>query len=155
MDRAQAAKDNFLKGYNCSQSVVLAFSDLLGIEEHKLLALASSFGGGIGRMREVCGTLLGAYIVLGVLYGYDDPKSTTEKNEHYKAVREIADSFKKEQGSIICREILGSLAGRDSHIAEIRTEEYYQKRPCPELCYLSAQILDDYIKNHPIKERKQ
>ena len=150
MDRAIMARDNFLKGYNCSQAVVLAFSDLTGIDENSLLKLSSSFGGGMGRMREVCGTLCGAFIVLGLLYGYDDPKAFDEKNTHYKRVQQIAKEFEKEHGSIICRELLGAM-GRDSTpVSEKRTEEYYKKRPCPDFCYFTAKALEKYIEEHPI-----
>jgi len=154
MDRAQRAKENFLKGYNCSQAVVLAFSDLTGLDEATSLRLASSFGGGIGRMRQTCGTLLGAFIVLGVLYGYDDPRAVQEKNDHYARVQEIAGIFKEQNGSIICRELLGALGKDTTPVAEERTAQYYKKRPCPELCYCSARAVEEYIKRHPLTDRK-
>ena len=155
MDRALKAKENFLMGYNCTQSVVLAFSDLLGIDEKTALRLASSFGGGIGRMREVCGTLLGAFIVIGVLYGYDDPKAREEKNAHYARVQEIAEVFRSRNGSIICRELLGAMGKDSSPDASERTEEYYKKRPCPELCCCAARAVEEYIKEHPIEDGKE
>ena len=154
MDRAQKAKENFLQGYNCSQAVVLAFSDLTGLDESTSLKLASSFGGGIGRMRQTCGTLLGAFIVLGALYGYDDPRAVQEKNAHYARVQEIASIFREQNGSIICRELLGAMGKDTSPSAEIRSAEYYKKRPCPELCYCAAKALEEYIKRHPLTDGK-
>ena len=134
--------------------MVLAFSDLLGMEEKTALRLASSFGGGIGRMRQTCGTLLGAFIVIGVLYGYDDPKAVAEKNCHYARIQEIAEVFRLQNGSIVCRELLGAMGRDSSPIAEARTEQYYKKRPCPELCYSAARAVEEYIKEHPAEDGK-
>ena len=141
MTRKEIAMENFKKGYNCSQSVVLAFSDLLGADESFLLKLSSSFGGGLGRLREVCGSVSGMAIVAGILYGYDESSAKEDK----------AAQFEKRNGSIVCRELLGLSAKHDVPTPEARTAEYYKKRPCAELVGDSAEILDEYIKTHPYK----
>ncbi len=152
MTRKEIAMENFHKGYNCSQSVVLAFSDLLGSDESFLLKMSSSFGGGLGRLREVCGSVSGMAIVLGILYGYDDPSAKEEKADHYIRIQEAAHEFEKKNGSIICRELLNLSIKHDVPNPEERTSEYYKKRPCAELVGDSAEILEEYIKNHPIEK---
>ena len=83
MTRREAAIANFMNGYNCSQSVVLAFKDLIPIDEAVLSRMASSFGGGMGRLREVCGSVSGMFMVAGILYGYDGPETGQVKADHY------------------------------------------------------------------------
>lgn len=144
MKRDQIAKENFLKGYNCTQAVVLAFSDVLGIDGQTALRLVSPFGGGMGRLREVCGTVSAMFFVLGAARGYADPKDTEGKKRLYAEVQELAEAFRKENGSIICRELLG-VAGTESPVPETRTAEYYKKRPCPELCAAAARILAEKL----------
>lgn len=148
--REEKARKAFKDGYNCSQSLMLAYSDVIGIDEKQALRLSSAFGGGIGRMREVCGAVSGAFMVLGLLYGYDDAKDYEGKKDVYARVQEIAEDFKNEEGSIICRELLG-IDGKDtSPVPSKRTEEYYKKRTCEEKVGLAAKILDEYIeKNKP------
>lgn len=151
MDHCELAKQNFLSGYSCAQAVLLAFSDLTGLDEKTALLISSSFGGGMGRMREVCGAFCGIIMVAGLLYGYTEPKAFDKKSEHYKRVQELAAAFREQNGSIVCREILG-LAGTDnSPTPSQRTTEYYKKRPCPEICANAAKALDIYIENNPIK----
>lgn len=144
--REELARQAFKEGYNCSQSMVAAFSDLMGMDKKTALRLASSFGGGMGRMREVCGAVSGMTFVISALY--DDDKSGI-----YKRVQAVANEFREENGSIVCRELLGlSKPGPDSPLAEPRTKEYYKKRPCPELVELAADILEKYISNNPYKK---
>lgn len=145
--RAERAKQNFYDGYNCTQSVVLAFNDLLDVDSDTLLKLASPFGGGMGRMREVCGAVSGMYIVLGLLEGYSDDGANGKKAELYSKVRDLADKFRNSNGSIICRELLTGVDHTEGGIPEARTLEYYQKRPCPDIIYNAAKILDEYISN--------
>ncbi|MBQ9370365.1 MAG: C_GCAxxG_C_C family protein [Clostridia bacterium] len=147
MAHSDLAKEYFLKGYNCAQSVVMAFHDLTGLSESESARLASSFGGGLGRMREVCGTVSGMAIVAGILYGYDDPKVPGASQKHYALVQELAGKFREANGSIICRELLGDRSQVTS-TPEPRTAEYYKKRPCPELVEMAAEILDAYIGTH-------
>ena len=149
MDHSKKAGELFQEGYNCAQAVFLAFEDLYDIDHETALQTSSSFGGGMGRMREVCGAVSGMFMVAGVLYGYDDPKAQTEKADHYKRIQELAEEYKKENGSIICRELLGlTVKGADNPTPEVRTAEYYKKRPCKELVEMAADILDTYIKNN-------
>lgn len=139
------AAELFKEGYNCSQAVFLAFSDKYTMEPEQAAKLASSFGGGMGRLREVCGTVSGMFMVAGMLYGYDDPKAREQKAEHYKRIQQLAKEFEKDHGSIICRELLGLDVKRQSYIPEDRTESYYKKRPCVELVAHAAEIMERYI----------
>lgn len=149
---AEKARNYFLEGYNCSQAVFLAFTDLTGIDEKTALLISSSFGGGMGRMREVCGAVSGMFMAAGMLYGYADPKAKDEKAEHYKRIQELAAAFKERNGSIICRDLLGGIAEENkTHVPDDRTAEYYKKRPCARMVEDAAEILDRYIEEYPIK----
>jgi C_GCAxxG_C_C family probable redox protein len=145
MNRKEKAMALFESGYNCAQSVVLAFSDLTDADEKMLARLSSSFGGGMGRLREVCGAVSGAFMVLGLLYGYDGAETGAKKAEHYMMIQHFAERFSNETGSIVCRELLGLDKKKDSPIPDKRTAEYYKKRPCKELVGLSAEILEEMI----------
>lgn len=147
MDHAQIAYDLFKEGYNCSQAVFASFCDLTGIDFETSLLLSSSLGGGMGRLREVCGAVSGMMLVAGALYGYSNPKDNSSKSEHYKRIQELAYKFREENGSYICRTLLGLDSASDPKPEE-RTSEYYKKRPCAELVRQAAQIMDDYIKSH-------
>lgn len=150
MSKREEAMQLFKNGYNCCQAVIGAFSDDLELDFKTAMLISSSFGGGMGRMREVCGTVSGMLMVLGLKFGYSNPKALTEKTEHYKRVQECAGKFKEKNGSIICRELLGLDLKRgevDSHIPSERSIEYYKKRPCVELVGDAAEILEKfYIK---------
>lgn len=146
--KGDLAKDFFLQGYNCSQAVVLAFLDELNMKEEDIIKISSSFGGGMGRLREVCGTVSGMFIVAGALYGYNDPEDFDSKKEHYERIQDLAEQFKKENGSIVCRELLGLDRQKDEPTPERRTNEYYKKRPCPEIVKCAADILERYVKEH-------
>lgn len=149
-ERAEKARNYFLEGYNCSQSVFLAFTDLTGFDEKTALLISSSFGGGMGRLREVCGAVSGMFMAVGVLYGYTDPKAGTEKMEHYKRIQELAEAFKERNGSIVCRDILGKIAEDKSFIPSERTAEYYKSRPCAKMVEDAVEILEAYIEKHPL-----
>ena len=151
MNRKEIAKNNFTNGYNCAQSVVLAFSDLLDADEKTLSKAACSSGGGIGRLREVCGSISGMAIVLGLLYGYEGSGSGDVKKEHYERIQEVAKAFEEKNGSIVCRELLNLNVKHDDATPEARTSNYYKKRPCAELVADAAEILDEYIASHPYK----
>lgn len=139
MTRAARAEAYFKEGYNCAQAVALAFQDLTGIDEKTLLKLSSSFGGGLGRLREVCGAVSGMALVMGSASGYNDPKDVDGKAAHYKKLQEMAAEFKKYTGSIVCRELLGGAPAGGT--PEARTEAYYKKRPCAALVRLAAAIV--------------
>ena len=146
MSRADRAEELFRKGCNCSQSVFVAFSDVLGMDEKAALKLSSTFGGGMGKLREVCGAVTGAFMVLGALYGYDDVTSQEEKVRTYKMVQDFAADYKKEKGTIICRDLLGLKEGEDLPEPAIRTEEYYQTRPCVGACRYAAELVERIMK---------
>lgn len=142
---ADKAKQLFLQGYNCAQAVVCAFDDLTGLDRETAARLASSFGGGMGRMREVCGTVSGALLVLGLARGYADPASPEAKKAHYARVREFARRFREQSGSILCRELLAGVETTPGGDPEPRTAEYYARRPCPQLAWQAADILDEML----------
>lgn len=148
--RKEKAMQLFEEGYNCAQSVFLAFEDMHGMDRKAAAALSSSFGGGMGRLREVCGSVTGMFLVAGVLYGYDDPQAKEEKAEHYARIQELAAAFEKANGSIVCRELLGLSVKKEEPVPEARTAEYYKKRPCKELVGMAAEILERYIEEHPV-----
>lgn len=149
MSKSEEAKQLFMQGYNCAQAVVGAFADELGVPRETAIKLASSFGGGVGGMREVCGTVSGMAIVAGFLYGYDDPKNPSAKAEHYKRLQHLAAKFKEENPSIVCKELLGLSAITPSLVPAPRTPEYYKKRPCGDLVAYAAQIMQEYIEQNP------
>ena len=145
IDHAELARQLFLQGYNCSQAVVCAFCDVTGLEMDAAARMASSFGGGLSRLREVCGTVSGAALVLGIVKGYSDPRDYAAKKAHYALVQEFARRFREQNGSIICRDLLRGVDVTGGSVPEERTEEYYKKRPCPELAYRAARILEDML----------
>lgn len=150
MSRGDEAYGYFLSGYNCAQAVVLAFRDLLGMDEQTAARLSCGFGGGMGRMREVCGTFSGVVTVMSWLYGYSDPSDNATKADLYERIRALADEFRADNGSIICRELLGLQQAEKSAVPAARTAEYYKKRPCPELCRYAADMLERYIEQNPV-----
>lgn len=141
----EKAIELFNEGYNCSQAVFGAFCEEINIDFETAIKISSSFGGGMGRLREVCGAVSGMFMVAGMKYGYTDPKDREAKAEHYKLIQELAEEFKKLNGSIVCRELLGLGQGPDSHVPEERTKSYYKKRPCAELVGISAGIIEEKI----------
>lgn len=143
MSHAEKAKSLFKQGYNCSQAVYLAFCDVTGMGEKTALMLSSSFGGGMGRMREVCGAVSGMFMVAGQLYGYSDPNDRNAKAEHYALIQRMAAKFRENNGSIICRELLGT--NDSSPNPTERTDLFYKKRPCAELVAMCAEITDEII----------
>ena len=148
--QGDAAYAWFLKGYNCSQSVVAAFAAQLGLTEEMALRLSAGFGAGIGRMREVCGAFCGVVTVLSMVYA--DPADPKDKSRMYALVQQAAEQYRaRNGGSIICRELLAKAgaAPAGGTAAEERTAEYYKKRPCPELCRLCADLCAEFIAAHP------
>ena len=149
--QGDAAYAYFLKGYNCSQSVVAAFAPQLGLTEELALRLSSGFGAGIGRMREVCGAFCGVVTVLSLVYA--DPADPQDKSRIYALVQEAAELYRTRNGggSIICRELLAKAGAVPTAgaAAEDRTADYYKKRPCPELCRLGADLCAEFIAAHP------
>lgn len=146
---AQKAMDLFKEGYNCSQSIFLAFEDKYELNRKTALRLSSSFGAGMGRLREVCGAVSGMFMVAGLLYGYDDAEDYDGKKKHYERIQQLAEEFQLKNGSIVCRELLGLGQGKDEPIPEKRTDSYYMRRPCAELVGIAAAIMEQYITENP------
>lgn len=143
--KGQRAYELFLQGYNCAQSVVGAFADEMGLPLETAMRVASGFGGGIGRLRETCGTVSGMVLVAGMLRGYGAPETGARKTQTYAMVQELCARFRAANGTIVCRELLGLSAPEGTPQAEARTPEYYQKRPCPRLAAEAADILAAYL----------
>lgn len=148
MNHAEYAVELFVSGYNCAQAVAVAFCDVTGMDRELTARLSSSFGGGMGRMREVCGAVSGMLMVAGILYGYDTNDDDVQKKAHYTLVQELAGQFREQAGSIICREILKNPPS--DPVPSPRTEAYYAQRPCVRMVYLAAKIMEDYIAAHPV-----
>jgi len=144
MSKAEQAKENFLNGYNCAQSVILAFADDINMDKETALKIASPFGGGLGGLREVCGAVSAMSMIIGMKNGYSDPKSQKEKKELYSLIQKAAKEFEEENGSIICGVLLG--VKEKCQPPEERTKEYYKKRPCADLVAMAAGICEEAIK---------
>lgn len=153
--RKEKAMELFMQGYNCSQSVVLAYADVLGLDWDVAAKMSASFGGGLGRLRQVCGTMSGIAMVAGCLTGTSDPKNAQQKKENYEVVQKLAAEFERRNGSIICRELLGLDTDRSSVGAgyqtgatpEPRSEGYYKKRPCKDLVGEACEMLESCFPN--------
>ena len=144
------AVDLFKEGYNCAQAVAVAFSDVMGMEEKTVARMVSSFGGGMGRMREVCGAVSGMFFALGYLYGYDDPADDKAKMELYGRVQALAAQFREEHGNIVCRELLKNPASDPAPTP--RNAEFYAKRPCARFVYTAAEVMAQFIQEHPLEQ---
>lgn len=146
MDHTRKAAELFESGYNCAQSVAAAFSDVTGLDPALSAKMISAFGGGMGRMREVCGAVSGMFTVVSLLYGYDSPDPAAQK-ALYAIVQELAEKFRQEAGAIICRELLKNPPSDPKPTP--RTEAFYKMRPCTRMVMLAASLLDEYITAHP------
>ena len=149
MDHSILAAELFLEGFNCAQAVAVAFTDVTGMDKKEAAKLAAPFGGGMGRMREVCGAVSGMLMVLGTLYGYDNSDADAKKKETYQQVQELAAQFKEENGSIICRDLLKNPPSDPN--PSPRTAEYYAKRPCAKMVMTAARLMDEFIAQHPLE----
>ena len=143
------AEELFRAGYNCAQAAFCAYAEELNMDIGTAARLASSFGGGMGRMREVCGAVSGMLLIAGILYGYDSTDDDEKKKAHYTLVQELAAKFRQRNGSIICRDILKNPPTDPAPTP--RTQEYYDLRPCAKMVYDAVDILEDYIAEHPVK----
>ena len=144
----QKARQLFVEGYNCSQAVFAAFCDVTGMSESQALKLSSSFGGGMGRMREVCGACTGMFAVAGLLWGYESPEDDNAKKEHYALIQKLAEKFKETHGgTIVCRELLKGIAAGTTPMPTKRDSEFYKVRPCVAFVETAARLLDEEIKS--------
>lgn len=148
MDHGKKAGELFLAGYNCAQSVAVAFCDTTGLTEAQAAKMASAFGGGMGRMREVCGAVSGMLLVLSLCYGYDTPGDDRSKKELYTRVQALAGKFREAHGSIICREILKNPPSDPNPTP--RTPDFYTKRPCVRMVSTAARLLDEFMEENPL-----
>ena len=152
-ERVAKAKRLFKEdGYNCCQAVVLAYNDLFGIDDKLAAALSSGFGGGMGRMREVCGSVSGMVMLAGLMAPADNPSDKEWRTRNYALVQEVAGEFRNINGSIVCKELLGLVPMGSSTATALespepsdRTPEYYKKRPCEELVGISARIIGEKL----------
>lgn len=144
MTRPEKAKALFKEGYNCSQSVLLAFADCFEINVETLSAISAGFGGGMGRLREVCGAFSGAVMLAGLKQPFESG-NYAQKKDLYQTVQAMAEEFCEQNGSIICRELLNLSAGKDSPAPSERTENYYKKRPCAEIVAIAAEIAEKQL----------
>ncbi len=146
MSKGDKAKELFTQGYNCCQAVFGAFAENLGLDFETAVKISSGFGGGMGRLREVCGAVSGMFMVYSYKNGYSNPTASDKKKELYNAIQMLAEEFKNENGSIICRELLGlNIKGADTPDPSERTQAYYKKRPCGELVKIAADIVEKYL----------
>lgn len=146
--REEAAKDFFRKGYNCAQSVALAFSDIIGLDTEQTARVTAGLGGGVGRMREVCGAVSAMAVIAGGIAPFTEPSSMEDKKKNYALVQLLAGRFREEKGAIVCRELMKLRADAPSGPEpEARTEEYYRSRPCEGNIACAARILAQYLFN--------
>jgi C_GCAxxG_C_C family probable redox protein len=147
-ERVERARRYFLEGYNCAQAVVMAFDDIMNMDVNALARLTAPFGGGMGRMREVCGTVSGMAFVAGAIAPSSDPKNLEERKNNYALVQIFADKFRTENGDIVCRRLLGlepMVERSETAMPSERTAEYYKKRPCVEYVACAARIVAEYL----------
>ena len=145
-ERSEEAVKLFNEGYNCAQAVCGAYCEAFGVDKELGLKMASSFGGGMGRMREVCGAVSGMFMIASLKTGTIDPKDSEGKLKNYETVRKMAEEFKKTSGgSIICKELLGLEKKEESARPSERTNEYYEKRPCVKLVEDAALVIDKIL----------
>lgn len=143
--RVDEAVRTFEAGYGCAQSVFATYADLFGMDRETALKLASPMGGGMGRMREVCGAVSSMALLAGLKEGNIDPSDEEGRERIYLLVREMSDIFKAENGTIICRELLGIKTMEQSARPDKRTQEYYENRPCSRLVASAAKIVEEML----------
>ncbi len=152
-ERVERAVENFMAGYGCCQSVVAAFADLYGLDELQAKRIAAGFGGGVGRLRMMCGAVSGIVMLVGLDCGQTEGSDRDGKSACYKVVQELLAQSEAENGSLICAEILG-LNGHEkahsSYVASPRTAEYYKQRPCAAKVESAARIFANYLRSKKV-----
>ncbi len=146
-ERALRAKEYFNKGYNCAQSVALAYADITSLDEAMVAKITASFGGGMGRLREVCGAVSGMAFVASFISPCPTAEDAEAKKANYALVQHFAERFREQNGAIVCRQLLGLDRPKDEPTPSPRTAEYYRKRPCAEYVYDAALIVGEYLQN--------
>ena len=143
MSKGEEALRLFMDGCNCAQSVAAAFSSEMNMDQQQVKRLTIGFGAGVGRLREICGAVSGMAFVISALYDED-------KGAIYVRIQDVAEQFRTQAGSLVCRELLGlEIAGADSPVPQERTADYYSSRPCPRLVQQAADILEAYLADNP------
>lgn len=148
-NKGKEARALFEQGYNCAQAVAGAFADEMGLPQETVVRTVSPFGGGMGRLREVCGAFSGALFVLGALYGYEDAAASEEKHRLYTEVQALAADFREQNGSLICRDLLGLRAGASDPKPAERTAQYYHDRRCGDMVESAAAAMEAFLNTHP------
>ena len=151
IERAECAKAHFQQGYNCAQAVALAFADITTLDKHTIATITAPFGGGMGRLREVCGAVSGMSFLVGFIAPSPTADNGEAKKENYALVQHFAEQFRHQNGAIVCRTILGLDRPKDEPTPSERTAEYYKKRPCADLVYDAASIVGEYLANGKLK----
>ena len=146
-ERALRAKEYFREGYNCAQSVALAYADITALDEQMVATITASYGGGMGRLREVCGAVSGMAFLASFISPCPTKDNAEAKKANYALVQEFAEAFRKQNGAIVCRTLLGLDRPKDEPTPSPRTAEYYKKRPCADLVYDAALIVGNYLQN--------
>ena len=157
-EREAAGEANFRRGYNCAQSVMLTFADIYGLSEELALRVSASFGAGMGRMRMTCGAVSGMFLLAGLENGSVIAGDLVGRGRNYESVRELAEKFKVETGSIICAELLGLKPAQikeESSRPSARTADYYRKRPCPKMVGLACRIYAEFLNARSIEAEKE
>ena len=150
MSRADQARTYFREGYACAQAVALAFADIADVDIDALERMMLPFGGGIARQRLTCGAVSGMVAAAGAIYAVGGV-SKQNKLQVYEIVRDLCGRFAERRGTLVCGELLAR-AGVDNSAGgapEARSEEYYRKRPCDEIVYVAAQVLEQYLAENP------
>lgn len=143
MSKGEEALRLFMDGCNCAQSVAAAFSSEMNMDQQQVKRLTIGFGAGVGRLREICGAVSGMAFVISALYDED-------KGAIYARIQGVAEQFRSQAGSLVCRELLGlEITGADSPVPQERTADYYASRPCPRLVQQAADILEAYLADNP------
>ena len=152
-ERVERAVENFMAGYGCCQSVLAAFADLYGLDEQQAKKIAAGFGGGVGRLRMMCGAVSGIVMLVGLDCGQTEGSDRDGKSACYKVVQQLLAQSEAENGSLICAEILG-LKGHEkahsSYVASPRTAEYYKQRPCAAKVESAARIFANYLRSKEV-----
>lgn len=147
MTPKEKARNYFLEGFNCSQSVFCAFADRFGIDEETAKKIAAGLGGGVGRMREVCGAVSASAMVLGSICAATEGSDEDSKKKNYELVREFSERFTEMHSSVVCRDLLKmSVKMENTAKPDDRTAEYYKKRPCLKVVEDAAEILEEMLK---------
>lgn len=145
-ERDRMAREYFRDGYNCCQSVLLAFKDVIDLPADKIAAISAGFGGGMGRLREICGAMSASVFMAGVISPSSEPSNHAERTANYALVQQFAARFREEQGSIVCRELLGIRSGqKESPAPSERTGQWYTSRPCERIVGAAARMIAEKL----------